>query len=115
MREGSECDGIIASPSHLRHGGETQAGNRASAGGEGNSAGRGDAGGGARRNSPCTLGNILIINSLKCQATLAALDAMRKAHQSEVQREVARFKAEFLRQVQRGEHMRGVDGVKLKE
>ncbi|KAM8716423.1 hypothetical protein ACLKA7_003319 [Drosophila subpalustris] len=48
------------------------------------------------------------------QATLAALDAMRKAHQSEVQREVARFKAEFLLQVQRGEHMRG-DGVKLKE
>ncbi|XP_064539041.1 protein outspread isoform X2 [Drosophila montana] len=48
------------------------------------------------------------------QATLAALDAMRKAHQSEVQREVARFKAEFLHQVQRGEHMRG-DGVKLKE
>ncbi|XP_023177459.2 protein outspread isoform X3 [Drosophila hydei] len=48
------------------------------------------------------------------QATLAALDAMRKAHQSEVQREVSRFKAEFLHQVQRGEHMRG-DGVKLKE
>ncbi|XP_070140040.1 protein outspread isoform X2 [Drosophila kikkawai] len=48
------------------------------------------------------------------QATLAALDAMRKAHQSEVQREVARFKQEFLRQVQRGEHMRG-DGAKLKE
>ncbi|KPU73013.1 uncharacterized protein Dana_GF15007, isoform B [Drosophila ananassae] len=48
------------------------------------------------------------------QATLAALDAMRKAHQSEVQREVARFKQEFLRQVQRGEHMQG-DGGKLKE
>nr|NP_723879.3 outspread, isoform D [Drosophila melanogaster]AAF53402.4 outspread, isoform D [Drosophila melanogaster]ABY20497.1 LD15891p [Drosophila melanogaster] len=48
------------------------------------------------------------------QATLAALDAMRKAHQSEVQREVARFKQEFLRQVQRGEQMRG-DGAKLKE
>lgn len=39
---------------------------------------------------------------------------MRKAHQSEVQREVARFKQEFLRQVQRGEHMQG-DGGKLKE
>ncbi|KAH8410002.1 hypothetical protein KR009_004013 [Drosophila setifemur] len=48
------------------------------------------------------------------QATLAALDAMRKAHQSEVQREVARFKAEFLRQVQRGEHSRG-EGGNLKE
>ncbi|XP_034139851.1 protein outspread isoform X3 [Drosophila guanche] len=48
------------------------------------------------------------------QATLAALDAMRKAHQSEVQREVARFKQEFLRQVQRGEHIRG-DGTTLKE
>ncbi|KAH8325101.1 hypothetical protein KR074_012289 [Drosophila pseudoananassae] len=48
------------------------------------------------------------------QATLAALDAMRKAHQSEVQREVARFKQEFLRQVQRGEHMQG-EGGKLKE
>ncbi|XP_055379312.1 protein outspread isoform X2 [Condylostylus longicornis] len=39
------------------------------------------------------------------QATLAALDAMRKAHQSEVQREVARFKQEFLRQFQRGENI----------
>ncbi|XP_062122740.1 protein outspread isoform X2 [Drosophila sulfurigaster albostrigata] len=48
------------------------------------------------------------------QATLAALDAMRKAHESEVQREVSRFKSEFLHQVQRGEHMRG-DGAKLKE
>ncbi|XP_028896188.2 protein outspread isoform X2 [Zeugodacus cucurbitae] len=38
------------------------------------------------------------------QATLAALDAMRKAHQSEVQREVARFKQEFLKQFQKGEH-----------
>lgn len=51
---------------------------------------------------------------LYLKATLAALDAMRKAHQSEVQREVARFKQEFLRQVQRGEHMLG-DGAKLKE
>lgn len=32
------------------------------------------------------------------QATLAALDAMRKAHEAEVQREVARFKQEFTRQ-----------------
>ncbi|KAH1024624.1 hypothetical protein HUJ05_004084 [Dendroctonus ponderosae] len=32
------------------------------------------------------------------QATLAALDAMRKAHVAEVQREVARFKQEFARQ-----------------
>ncbi|KAF7271366.1 hypothetical protein GWI33_015722 [Rhynchophorus ferrugineus] len=31
------------------------------------------------------------------QATLAALDAMRKAHVAEVQREVARFKQEFAR------------------
>ncbi|KAG4072582.1 hypothetical protein HA402_004671 [Bradysia odoriphaga] len=36
------------------------------------------------------------------QATLAALDAMRKAHQNEVQREIARFKAEFVRQFQKG-------------
>ncbi|XP_021700241.1 protein outspread isoform X4 [Aedes aegypti] len=36
------------------------------------------------------------------QATLAALDAMRKAHQNEVQREVARFKQEFLKQFQKG-------------
>lgn len=36
------------------------------------------------------------------QATLAALDAMRKAHQSEVQREVARFKQEFIKQFQKG-------------
>ncbi|XP_055643340.1 protein outspread isoform X2 [Toxorhynchites rutilus septentrionalis] len=35
------------------------------------------------------------------QATLAALDAMRKAHQNEVQREVARFKQEFLKQFQK--------------
>ncbi len=33
------------------------------------------------------------------QATLAALDAMRKAHEAEVQREIARFKEEFLSQV----------------
>lgn len=32
------------------------------------------------------------------QATLAALDAMRKAHEAEVQREVARFKQEFARE-----------------
>lgn len=32
------------------------------------------------------------------QATLAALDAMRKAHEAEVQREVAKFKQEFARQ-----------------
>ncbi|CAG9825372.1 unnamed protein product, partial [Phaedon cochleariae] len=32
------------------------------------------------------------------QATLAALDAMRKAHVAEVQREVAKFKREFARQ-----------------
>ncbi|GJQ70639.1 putative PH domain protein [Trypoxylus dichotomus] len=34
------------------------------------------------------------------QATLAALDAMRKAHEAEVQREVARFKQDFARQQQ---------------
>lgn len=38
------------------------------------------------------------------QATLAALDAMRKAHEAEVQREVTRFKQEFVRQ-QRNEIM----------
>lgn len=32
------------------------------------------------------------------QATLQALESMRKAHQNEVQREVQRFKQEFLRQ-----------------
>ncbi|KAJ3653387.1 hypothetical protein Zmor_012641 [Zophobas morio] len=32
------------------------------------------------------------------QATLAALDAMRKAHEAEVQREVAKFKQEYARQ-----------------
>lgn len=32
------------------------------------------------------------------QATLAALDAMQKAHEAEVQREVAKFKQEFARQ-----------------
>lgn len=32
------------------------------------------------------------------QATLAALDAMRKAHEAEVQREVAKFKQDFARQ-----------------
>ncbi|XP_056631598.1 protein outspread [Diorhabda sublineata] len=32
------------------------------------------------------------------QATLAALDAMRKAHVAEVQREVAKFKQDFVRQ-----------------
>ncbi|CAB3221347.1 unnamed protein product [Arctia plantaginis] len=38
------------------------------------------------------------------RATLAALDAMRKAHESEVRREVDKFKAEFLsRGVQGGE------------
>lgn len=34
------------------------------------------------------------------QATLAALDAMRKAHETEVQREVGKFKAEWLRRMQ---------------
>lgn len=33
------------------------------------------------------------------QATLAALDAMRKAHEAEVQREIARFKEEFMAQM----------------
>lgn len=32
------------------------------------------------------------------QATLQALESMRKAHQNEVEREVERFKKEFLRQ-----------------
>merc|ERR1712241_916850 len=34
------------------------------------------------------------------QATLAALDAMRKAHESEVQKEVEKFKKEFLAEFQ---------------
>lgn len=34
------------------------------------------------------------------QATLAALDAMRKAHEAEVQREVAKFKQDFARKQQ---------------
>ncbi|CAB0004111.1 unnamed protein product, partial [Nesidiocoris tenuis] len=33
-------------------------------------------------------------------ATLAALDAMRKAHEAEVQKEVAKFKAEFMNKMQ---------------
>ncbi|XP_071518225.1 uncharacterized protein osp isoform X4 [Panulirus ornatus] len=36
------------------------------------------------------------------QATLAALDAMRKAHESEVQREIAKFKEECIRKMQSG-------------
>ncbi|KAK8748704.1 hypothetical protein OTU49_015953 [Cherax quadricarinatus] len=36
------------------------------------------------------------------QATLAALDAMRKAHESEVQREIAKFKEEFIKKMQSG-------------
>lgn len=46
--------------------------------------------------------NCSVIFVPKFQATLAALDAMRKAHQNEVQREIARFKAEFVRQFQKG-------------
>lgn len=38
--------------------------------------------------------------SEETQATLAALDAMRKAHESEVQREIAKFKQSFLKQMQ---------------
>ena len=38
--------------------------------------------------------------SEETQATLAALDAMRKAHEHEVQKEIAKFKQEFLKQVQ---------------
>ncbi|OAD60839.1 Protein outspread [Eufriesea mexicana] len=34
------------------------------------------------------------------QATLAALDAMRKAHEHEVQKEIAKFKQEFVKQMQ---------------
>merc|ERR1719213_1200267 len=34
------------------------------------------------------------------QATLAALDAMRKAHESEVQKEVEKFKKEFFSEYQ---------------
>jgi myosin phosphatase Rho-interacting protein len=41
------------------------------------------------------------ITHLFVQATLAALDAMRKAHQNEVQREIARFKQDFVKQFQK--------------
>nr|CAD7406882.1 unnamed protein product [Timema cristinae] len=34
------------------------------------------------------------------QATLAALDAMRKAHETEVQREITKFKNEFIKKMQ---------------
>ncbi|XP_063226112.1 protein outspread isoform X2 [Bacillus rossius redtenbacheri] len=34
------------------------------------------------------------------QATLAALDAMRKAHETEVQREIVKFKNEFIKKMQ---------------
>ncbi|XP_022184758.2 protein outspread isoform X2 [Nilaparvata lugens] len=34
------------------------------------------------------------------QATLAALDAMRKAHEAEVQKEITKFKSEFLKKMQ---------------
>lgn len=49
------------------------------------------------------------------QATLAALDAMRKAHQNEVQREVARFKTEFIKQFQMEGHSLAIGGPKEKE
>lgn len=39
------------------------------------------------------------------QATLAALDAMRKAHEAEVQREIAKFKEEFIRKSEGGEDL----------
>lgn len=38
--------------------------------------------------------------SEETQATLAALDAMRKAHEHEVQKEIAKFKREFFKQMQ---------------
>ncbi|XP_017767093.1 PREDICTED: protein outspread-like isoform X2 [Eufriesea mexicana] len=38
--------------------------------------------------------------SEETQATLAALDAMRKAHEHEVQKEIAKFKQEFVKQMQ---------------
>ena len=41
------------------------------------------------------------------QATLAALDAMRKAHEAEVQREIGRFKEEFLDEIRRGKDSNG--------
>ncbi|KAF2357398.1 Pleckstrin domain [Trinorchestia longiramus] len=39
------------------------------------------------------------------QATLAALDAMRKAHEAEVQREVAKMKEEFILKMQSGQDL----------
>ncbi|XP_078044658.1 myosin phosphatase Rho interacting protein outspread isoform X3 [Augochlora pura] len=38
--------------------------------------------------------------SEETQATLAALDVMRKAHEHEVQKEIAKFKQEFIKQMQ---------------
>lgn len=38
--------------------------------------------------------------SEETQATLAALDAMRKAHEHEVQKEITKFKQEFMKQMQ---------------
>lgn len=38
--------------------------------------------------------------SEETQATLAALDAMRKAHEHEVQKEITKFKQEFIKQMQ---------------
>ncbi|GLG98461.1 Uncharacterized protein GBIM_05111 [Gryllus bimaculatus] len=54
------------------------------------------------------------------QATLAALDAMRKAHEIEVQKEIAKFKAEFMKKVQYSkdfgalhkEHIEEIEGIK---
>lgn len=43
--------------------------------------------------------------SEETQATLAALDAMRKAHENEVQKEIAKFKQEFLKQMQARENI----------
>ncbi|KAJ8679599.1 hypothetical protein QAD02_015386 [Eretmocerus hayati] len=58
--------------------------------------------------------------SEETQATLAALDAMRKAHEHEVQKEITKFKQEFIRKVQaredigilHKEHEEELEGIK---
>jgi hypothetical protein len=44
--------------------------------------------------------------SEETQATLAALDAMKKAHEHEVQKEIVKFKQDFIRQMQAREEIR---------
>ena len=45
---------------------------------------------------------LLTVSAAILQATLAALDALRKAHETEVQREICKFKDEFIKKMQPG-------------